>query len=290
MNKDKEAYIYVFLVILFWSTVASAFKLSLRYLNFVQLLFWSSLTAFLILFIIIVFQKKLHLLRESFKNDWKSSLFCGFLNPFLYYMVLFKAYSLLPAQEAQPLNQTWAIVLVLFSGLFLKQPIRIKSIVAIFISFIGVLIITTHGDFKHLTLSNPQGVILALGSAFIWALYWIANLKDDRDEIIKLFSNFFFGLLFIIPLIVITNNLKPSSCSGLLGGIYVGIFEMGITFLFWLKALKFSASIAGITNLIYFIPFLSLVLISLTVGEKISPWTILGLAFIVVGNLIQHRR
>ena len=38
--------------------------------------------------------------------------FCpsGFLNPFLYYIILFKAYSLLPAQEALSLNYTWPLV------------------------------------------------------------------------------------------------------------------------------------------------------------------------------------
>ncbi len=258
-------------------------------MNFLQLLFWSALTAFIAFFVIIIFQRKLSLVRESFKKYWMISLFCGFLNPFLYYTVLFKAYSLLPAQEAQPLNQTWAIVLAIFSALFLRQKIKGKSIIALFISFTGVLIITTHCDFKKLSLSNPPGVILALGSAFIWALSWIYNLKDDRDEIVKLLSNFVFGLLFIIPLIIISGNFKLPTFSGIFGSIYVGIFEMGITFFFWLKALRLSPSIVRITNLIYFIPFLSLLVINITVGEKISPWTILGLALIVAGNYIQQR-
>ncbi|NJK98814.1 MAG: EamA family transporter, partial [Bacteroidales bacterium] len=48
----------------------------------------------------------------------------GFLNPLLYYLVLFKAYSLLPAQIAQPLNYTWPLILVILSIIFLSKNIR----------------------------------------------------------------------------------------------------------------------------------------------------------------------
>ena len=46
--------------------------------------------------------------------------------------------------------------------------------------------------------------------------------------------------------------------AGLLGGVYIGLFEMGITFLVWLKALKNAKTTAHVVNLIYLVPFLSL--------------------------------
>jgi drug/metabolite transporter (DMT)-like permease len=39
------------------------------------------------------------------------SAITGALNPFGYYLILFKAYSLLPAQLAQPLNMIWPVTL-----------------------------------------------------------------------------------------------------------------------------------------------------------------------------------
>ncbi len=65
---------------------------------------------------------------------------------------------------------------------------------------------------------------------------------------------------------------------------------MGLTFVFWLKALKMSRSTAQVSNLIYLSPFISLVLIHYVVGETILPSTIIGLLFIVSGILIQHSR
>jgi len=288
MERQKQAYVYAVTAVLFWSTVASAFKISLRYLDFLQLLFFSSIVSILVLFLILLIQNKLSLLKKYSAKDYFRSLILGFMNPFLYYVVLFKAYSLLPAQEAQPLNYTWSIMLVLLSIPLLKQKIKFISIIAILISYSGVLIISTHGDVSTFKFTNPYGVLLALGSAVIWALFWIYNIKDKRDEVAKLFLNFIFGFFFILIATLFSSKMKAPSMAGLLGASYVGLFEMGITFVLWLKALKLSNTTAQVSNLIYLSPFVSLALIHFVVGERILFSTIIGLIFIVTGILIQQ--
>ncbi len=288
MEKQKQAYAYAVSAVLFWSTVASAFKVSLRYLDFLQLLFFSSVVSIIVLFLILLIQNKLNLLKGYSGKDYLHSVMLAFLNPFLYYLVLFKAYSLLPAQQAQPLNYTWAIMLVLLSIPLLKQKIGLASILAIFISYFGVFIISTRGDILEFSFTNRNGVLLALGSAVIWATFWIYNIKDKRDEVAKLFLNFSFGFIFILIAILLSSRMRVPNMAGLVGAIYVGLFEMGITFVLWLKALKFSKTTAQVSNLIYLSPFLSLVLIYLVVGEKILLSTIIGLVFIVAGIIIQQ--
>ena len=284
---EKKGYLYAFIAVINWSTVASAFKISLRYMDFIHLLFFSSITSIIILFLVLLVQNKIKLLKEYSKKDYLSSILLGFLNPFLYYTVLFKAYSLLPAQEAQPLNYTWPIMLVLFSIPLLKQKIKAKNVIAIFISFIGILTISTEGNVAGLHFSNTLGVTLALSSSIIWALFWIYNVRSKIEIEAKLFLNFLFGLCFIIPLFIFFSKPDFPPMQGFLGAIYVGIFEMGITFLIWLKALKISTS-AQVSNLIYLSPFISLILIHLIVGEKIMFSTIIGLIFIIAGIMIQQ--
>ncbi|MEO0185099.1 MAG: DMT family transporter [candidate division WOR-3 bacterium] len=288
MEQQKKAYAFALIVILCWTTVASAFKITLRYLDFIQLVFWSSFTSMLILFLILLFEKRFLKFTQSIRLCAVNSLFLGFLNPFLYYLVLFKAYSLLPAQQAQPLNQTWAIILAILSALILKQEIGLKSIIALLVSFSGVLLISTRGELTTLKFSSVPGVLLALGSAFIWAFYWILNLKDRREPIVKLFTNFIFGTIFIFLLMLFSKRNFIPNTPGILGGIYVGIFEMGISFFLWLKALSLSKTTAQIGNMVYLVPFLSLIVIRLTVGEEILPATVIGLTLIVVGIFIQQ--
>jgi drug/metabolite transporter (DMT)-like permease len=289
MERQKQAYLYAITAVLLWSTVASVFKVSLRYLDFLHLLFFSSIASAMILFLVLLVQNKLSLLREYSGKDYLRSVMLGFLNPFLYYVVLFKAYSLLPAQEAQPLNYTWSIVLVLLSIPILRQRIGIKSILAILISYFGVFIISTRGNILGFTFSNPTGVLLALGSSVVWALFWIYNLKDKRDDVAKLFLNSSFGFVFALIAMLIFSTIRTPDFRGLAGAAYVGFFEMGITFVLWLKALRLSRTTAQVSNLIYLSPFVSLVLIHLIVGEIILLSTIIGLVFIVAGIVLQQR-
>ncbi len=288
MDQQRKAYLYAAATVLLWSTVASAFKLSLHHVTPLQLLFYANIVSILVLLLVLVVQKKLRLLAQYSRRDLRRCAVLGALNPFLYYIVLFKAYELLPAQEAQPLNYTWAITLAILSIPLLKQRLGPKELAAIFVSYFGVVVISTHGDVLSLRFSNTLGVALALGSTVIWALYWIYNTKDRNDPVASLFLNFVFGFPLVALATALYSDLAVASVPGLLGAAYVGVFEMGITFVLWLKALRLSSSTAKVSTLIFFSPFLSLVFIHFLVGEKILVSTIVGLAFIVAGNVLQQ--
>jgi drug/metabolite transporter (DMT)-like permease len=287
MVKQKKAYLYAIVVVLLWSTVASALKISLRYLDVLPFLFLASVFSTIILFCFLLFLRKLSLLKTLAKKDYLHSALLGFLNPFLYYVVLFKAYSILPAQEALVLNFVWPIMLVLLSIPLLRQRIKLKSVLAIIISFFGVFLIATRGDILGFRFASVTGVSLAVGSSLIWAMFWIYNVKDQTDEIVKLFLNFLFGSCFIFFSMLLFSKVRIPSFNGLLGAIYIGLFEMGITFLVWLKALKLSKTTAHVTSLIYLVPFLSIVVIHFVVGEEIFFSTVIGLIFIVTGIILQ---
>ncbi|MGE5425386.1 MAG: DMT family transporter [Syntrophothermus sp.] len=293
MNNNRKAYIYALMAIACWSTIGSAFKISLRYLDFIHLLLFSSVSALLVLFIIILFQGKSRLLKNLQIKDYVNSAVMGGLNPFLYYLVLLRSYELLPAQEAGTLNYIWPLVLVLLSIPMLRQKISKWSILAIFISFMGIMLISTHGEIMNLKFSNPFGVLLATGSALFWALFWILNIRDHREEVTKLFLNFCFGTLYILITVLILHSMGKLPFSfdfhGLAGSLYLGIFEMGVTFVLWLNALKYATTTAKVSNLIYLSPFISLFLIHIFVGEKILVSTIAGLAFITAGIILQQK-
>ncbi len=116
-------------------------------------------------------------------QDWIKSAAGGFLNPFLYYLILLKAYTLLPAQLAQPLNYLWNLVLVLLSAPLLCEKLSIKGLAGLFIGFIGVFVIATRGDIFSLDIETPTGVALAAASTVIWALSWIlTQLEKNHTE------------------------------------------------------------------------------------------------------------
>jgi len=288
MRDQDKAYLYGIATVMLWSTVASAFKLSLRYLDIFQLLVYANMVSVLVLSLILTLQGKIRLIFSCSRREWLSSLILGLLNPFFYYLVLFKAYDMLPAQVAQPLNYTWALTLTFLSIPLLKQKIGLKEIIAGVVCYSGVLVISTRGDVLGLRFSDPAGVFLALFSTVIWALYWIYNAKDSRDPVVALLLNFLFSLPFALGTCLLFSHIRVPGIYGFLGAAYVGVFEMGITFVFWLTALKLSENTAKVSNLIFISPFLSLVFIHFLLGEKILPSTFIGLILIITGLVIQQ--
>ena len=287
-SNQNKAYLFAISAVLLWSTIASAFKITLEYIDYIQLLLLASIFSSIALFLILMIQGKIYLLKQLQRKDLLQSALLGFLNPFLYYLVLLKAYTLLKAQEAGTLNYIWPITLVLLSIPLLKQKINWISIVAIFTSFFGIMIISTEGKIASLGFREPVGVFLAVISSVFWALYWIYNVKDRRDEIVKLFVNFVFGTIFILIVVLLFSDIRNIQLPGIWGSLYIGLFEMGITYLLWLKALKFSINTAKVSNLVYISPFISLIIIRNVVGEQILVSTIVGLVFIISGIIIQQ--
>ena len=290
MKNQSKAYLYAGLTIAFWSTVATAFKIGLRHLDFLHLLFFSSIFSFFFLLGIAYFQGKLKLLVTINKKDLLLCATLGALNPFLYYLLIFKAYTLLPAQVAQPLNMIWPIVLVFLSVPFLKSKVSLRSYAALLISFAGVYFIATAGKPFEFNISSPIGVVLCLSSSLVWSFFWIFNMRSKMDEVLKLLLNFFFAIMYLFLIISIFSDFKTPSVEGILSGIYIGAFEMGFGFYFWLKALQLSESPDKITNLVYLAPFLSLIFIHFIVGETIYITTIAGLFLIVSGIIFQKLR
>ncbi len=290
--KNKTAYLYALGAVLAWSTVSTAFKLSLRHLTPLGLLLFASCFATLFLAAANITTGKWE---KPSARDWLRSLAAGALNPFLYYLMLFTAYDRLRAQEAQVLNYTWAIVLSLFSVWLLRERFHLKDLLALLLSFLGVAIISTRGRIFQLQFEDPLGSLLAVSTSLVWAFYWVLNLKDRRPAQNKLMLNFLLGTLATAIHALISGKLnleglftpEGSAIHGLLGGLYVGIFEMGFTFILWQKALETSHNTASISNLIFLTPFISLIFIALILRESIHPATLIGLGVIIASNFWQ---
>ncbi len=273
--------------VLLWSTVATAFKLTLRHFSPTQLLLVSTFVSTLFLAIVLLARGQLRQVCALPGRIWLRSAGLGLLNPCLYYLILFEAYNRLPAQQAQPLNYTWALVLAWLSALLLKQRLLRWDIIAGFVCYGGVLVVATRGDLRTFAFDDAIGVALALGSTLIWALYWVGVTRDSIDPVQRLFLNFLLALPVVAILCGVTTGGLPISWPGWAGAIYVGLFEMGLTFVLWLSALQRAANASRVANLVFLSPFLSLVPIHFLVGERIEMATILGLGIIVFGLLLQ---
>jgi drug/metabolite transporter (DMT)-like permease len=290
MKQQTKAYLFAIVAVLLWSTIATAFKVGLKHFDYIQLLCYSSFIAFIFLALLNIPKYK----SEDFSNitikDIGNGALRGLLNPFLYYFILLQAYDLLPAQEAMTLNYTWPFMIVILSAPLLKQKINKKGFFAIVLGFVGVVVIATKGNPFALEFSNLKGDLLALSTSIVWALFWILNLRDKRKEEVKLLFSFGFGFLYSLIALLLLSEFVIPDLNGLLSVTYIGLAEMGFTFVIWLKALRMSQRTDQVSQMIYLSPVLSLVWIFLILGEQIHFATIYGLLLIIGGIVIQNRK
>ncbi len=286
---ERRALGFGLAAVLLWSTVATAFKLTLAEFTPIQMLTIASIVSALALTVICAVRGKLASILSTFVSNPWYYLLLGLINPLAYYLILFKAYDLLPASQAQAINYSWAITLTLMAALFLGQKIRKQDWVACSLSYFGVIVIATKGDILGLNFESPLGVGLALLSTLLWAGYWILNAKNKADPIVAVLLGFLVAIPFAIGISIYEGtSWQQISPQGWLAVTYVGLFEMGVTFVLWLSALKLTQNTARISNLIFASPFVSLILLATIIGEDIHPTTLIGLVLIISGLVIQQ--
>ncbi|SEG52253.1 DMT family transporter [Vibrio hangzhouensis] len=289
MQNERKALLFGLSAVLLWSTVATAFKLTLAEFTPAQMVAAASLASTVALIVICAAQGTLAQVKTTFLSNPFYYLLLGLINPLAYYLILFKAYDLLPASQAQPINYSWAITLTLMAAVFLKQKIRPQDWFACALGYLGVVVIATKGDVLGLQFDSPLGVGLALLSTLLWAGYWILNTKNTADPVVGVLLGFLVALPFAFAVALYEGAAWSAiSLKGWLAVSYVGLFEMGITFVLWLSALKSTQNTARISNLIFASPFISLMLLASVIGEEIHPSTLVGLVLIIVGLVVQQ--
>lgn len=288
MKDQRKAIAYALVAVLLWSTVATAFKLALQYLTPLQLLSIAAVSSLGVFTLILTWQRRWRETWQLARTRTPFYVLQGFINPAAYYLVLFAAYNQLPAQQAQAINYTWAITMSLLAVPFLQQKLTKKELLAMLLAYTGVFLIATGGQWDF-SQTNWAGIGLALFSTLLWASYWLMNTKNTDKPIPALFWCFLWGTVWLIGFnsvyaVGADEIIMPNlDAKGLIAGIYVGIFEMGLTFFLWLTAMRLATKTAQISVLIFLSPFVSLILIYFVLDETIQTTTLIGLSLICLG-------
>ena len=275
--------------VMLWSTVATAFSLSLEYLTPLQLVTLAAVVSWCFFAARLGSPARWASLRATSFKERITGLLMGWLNPGLYYLVLFAAYEQLPAQEAMAINYSWGITLALIVAPLLRQRLTPGALLAACISYSGIVVIATRGSPLSLDFAQPLGVGLALLSTLLWSLYWVINTRLSVDPEVNLFLNFSGALPLLLGLLWWSGTPLPIVWQGWAGGLYVGLFEMGLAFVLWMGAMKATTSTLRISSLIFLSPPLSLILIWMIAGEPVKAYTLIGLILILFGLWLQRR-
>lgn len=272
--------------VLLWSTAATAFKLALRSASPCMVVLISS--AFSLAFLAV--WNAVARTRPT-RADFLSALPRGFLNPFLYYLVLLEAYDRLPAQVAMVVNYMWPVMLVLMHSVIKRRRPGAVDLSAMAVSFGGVAVLALLQP-RGTGSMDAVGLALALASTVIWAGYWLLNLgsgSGGSSDSAGLMAAFAWGTLFLLLFALASGRFETPRAGTVLACLWIGLFEMGLTYIVWSRALAVARDPAEVGNLIYITPFLSLGFIAVVLGEPLRPATLAGLVLVLAGILIGRR-
>jgi drug/metabolite transporter (DMT)-like permease len=285
MNQDRQAIFYGLGAVALWSTVATAFKVALGWMSPLELIWLAALISWVLMGVLVIKQGNF---ATALRYGWKTAAWAGLMNPVAYYLVLFAAYDRLPGQEAMALNYTWALAMAFLAVPLLGQRLTRMDIVAGLVAYAGVWVIATRGSVFNASFADPLGVVLALASTLLWALYWLLNARDPRLPLVGQWQNFSVGLPVLTLLLLFGPGLQWHGWPAFGAGVYVGLFEMGVAFILWQLAVHKVSRTAKVSNLIFLSPPISLMLLFVIVGEPVLPSTLIGLVLILLGLGVQQ--
>lgn len=284
----KKDYIYAFVSIFLWSTTATVTKLLLGNLNSMQILFISSLFAFIFLLIVNLIKGNLKGIKEYKVKDYLQIFVIGSLGTFLYNLFLYLGINTLEASQAFIINYLWPIMTVVFACIVLKEKMTLRKGIAILLSFIGVIIVTAKGDLLNINKNSIIGATYGVLAAVSYGLFSVLNKKKGYNKYLSMMLYYLSSFIISLVYIVTSKNTIALELGQVAGLIWIGIFTSAIAFTSWALALE-KGDTAKISNLAYITPFISLLWTTLILKEQFNIFSVIGLIVIVLGIFIQMK-
>lgn len=237
--------------------------------------------------------KTILLYRHLFLKNWLIILILaltglGFQNTFIYY-----AGRTADAVDMALIGATSPIFLAIFSAIILQTRITWRQVLGILITVLGVVIVILKGNFSNLQdFKLNDGIWWMFLSAIIFALYGVAQKKLPAD--IPQFPAFTLMIcissLIFFPLAgydFIHHEPQNITKLDVLIMIILGVFNSGIAYLAWDKALTTIGTIK--TGTIYYIePILSTIEAYLLLNEQIYTNQLYGMGLVLLGIIISN--
>lgn len=209
----------------------------------------------------------------------------------LFNLFMFWALERTDATNVGLLSTLNPVSIAIFSFLLIGEKIRPLQILAMFISFGGVLVVLSKGDFGHLAqLHFNSGDLWMLAAVAMWGIYSVCGrwaMKTVSPLMSTLYSGIF-GVALMLPFNIGTFTITNTNWSFWLSLIYVGVLATVVSMVLWnIGVQKVGATSAGM--FLNFNPVFTAILAFLLLGERMSLIQLLGSAIVIVGCFLFSR-
>lgn len=230
------------------------------------------------------------------RKDELMFILIGVAGGSLYFFLQNTALSYTYAANVSILVALAPILTVILAQLFSRSGERLGKYVYIgaVIAIVGVVLVVLNGQLTfHL---NPLGDFIALGAAFMWALYSILIKKytERYDNFLVTRRVMLWAFLTSVPLMLVTDgmpDLRPLFTTPriLLSWLFLGVFGNAVCFAIWNVAFK-RLGVVITNNYLYASPFVTLAAGYLILHEEITLMSIIGAVLITAGVIVALKK
>lgn len=209
----------------------------------------------------------------------------------LFNLFMFWALERTDATNVGLLSTLNPVSIAIFSFLLIKEKIRPLQILAMFISFGGVLVVLSKGDLGHLTnLHFNVGDLWMLAAVAMWGIYSVCA-RWAMQTVTPLMSTLYsgvFGVALMLPFNLTTFTVQNTNWSFWVSLFYVGVLATVVSMVLWnVGVQKVGATSAGM--FLNFNPVFTAILAFFLLGERMTIVQLLGSVIVIVGCYLFSR-
>ena len=290
-NSNVFYHLVAFLTVAIWGTTFVSTKvLMLNGLSPAQIF----TLRFTIAYVLMLCFNHRRIFSDSWKDEAKMALL-GISGGSLYFLSENEAMNFTTTTNTSLIVCSCPLFATLLVRLVYRHSSRINAIQLLgsLLAFVGMIIVVLNGRFVlHL---SPVGDALAFTACMCWAVYSLL-MKSVSGSYSAAFITrkvFFYGVLTILPYYLFVPGLpsldifaKPQVIGNLL---FLGCLASMICFLTWNWCISKLGAVKA-TNWVYFNPITTMIFASWVLGEKITPYFLIGAACILLGMYVADRK
>jgi drug/metabolite transporter (DMT)-like permease len=284
LDKKKKAIILTILAGVCWGTSFPAIKIGLQYVDAYMFAFLRFFLAAFIVFIILLFKKKLDFKVGRNRTIW----FLGIING-IGYLFQYVGMSFTSASKTSLLVNLNAIWVAILSYFMFKESLGNKKMIGILFGILGVFLITTNLNFSSLAQGVIMGDLFVLSSGIVWAFFVVYNKKlvsSAENTFESIAWVLFITVLPIIPFISLSKNASLFlPLEAWLAIIYTAVFCWIIPYYLWMEGLKHISPVTSTIILLIEI-IVAVAISSIVLNEIFTLISGIGAIFILLAIIL----
>ncbi|MDE6412641.1 MAG: DMT family transporter [Eubacterium sp.] len=288
MNKKYFGHLSAIITIIIWGTTFISTKLLLQSFKPIEILFFRFVIGFAALYII--YPKRLKSINFKQEITFAAAGICGIT---LYYLLENIALIYTTASAVGVIISTAPFFTAILSYFISRkqEKLSLSFFIGFAISMTGICLLS----FENLSFDiRPFGNILALLSAFVWALYSVLSKKISGYGYNTIQSTrriFLYGIVFMIPFLFIFDFKlelsRFSEMSSLMNMLFLGFGASALCFVTWNSAVK-SLGAVKTSVYIYLVPVITVVASVLILNEKETIYSVFGICLTLLGLILSQ--